>query len=105
LQEVLDKNLDALVLVDFRAEWCGPCRMLGPVLHDIADASNGTIIVCKVDVDADENGELAQEYGVMSIPQVNIFQRGLAVDSFVGALQQEDVEKIIAKYLVSSAGD
>lgn len=105
LQNVIDSNLESLVLVDFWAEWCGPCRMLGPVLHDIAEKFDGKIIICKVDVDADENTELATEYGVMSIPQVNIFQRWVSVDSFVGALPPEEVEKILAKYIVNSVGD
>lgn len=105
LQHIFDNNPDALVLLDFWAAWCGPCRMLGPVLHDIAEASQGRIIVAKADVDADENAELAQQFSVMSIPQVNIFQRGVEVDSFVGALPQEEIEKIIQKFLVNSSGD
>lgn len=105
LQQFSDDNPSALILVDFWAEWCGPCRMLGPVLHEIAEDSQGKIMVCKVDVDAEENMELAQQYGVVSIPQVNIFLGGVEVDSFVGAIPREEIEKIIKKYLVSSVGD
>lgn len=82
LSTLLAEHSDKVVLVDFWAAWCGPCRMLGPVLHEIAD-EHDHIIIAKVDVDEDENADLAKEYGVMSIPQVNKFVSGVAVDKFI----------------------
>lgn len=103
--EVVGKDqLDAviakwgLVFVDFRAEWCGPCRMLWPVLHDIAEKNEG-VVVAKVDVDSSENGELSMAYGVRSIPQVTIFKDGVQVDQFVGALPPEQVQTYVDKYI------
>ena len=98
-QEQLDQLVGqwGLVLVDFRAEWCGPCRMLGPVLHDIAE-KNEWVTVAKVNVDASENGELSMSYGVRSIPQVTIFKDGKQVDQFVWALPPDQVQTYIDKY-------
>lgn len=86
-----------LVFVDFWAEWCGPCRMLGPVLHDIAEANEG-VVVAKINVDTAENGDLSMEYGVRSIPQVTIFKGGEQVDQFVGALPPEQIQAYVDKY-------
>ena len=92
-QEVLDESLP--VLVDFWAEWCGPCRMLGPVVEELATEYQGKLKVCKVDVDHAPN--TASEYGVMSIPTVAIFKNGKVVDKVVGAVPKASlVEKIEA---------
>jgi len=98
-KEQLDGIIAAgwIVIVDFWAEWCGPCRMLGPVLHDIAEANDG-VVVAKINVDASENGDLSMEYGVRSIPQVNIFKDGAKVEQFVWALPPEQVQEYIDKY-------
>jgi thioredoxin 1 len=98
-KEQLDAIIAAggIVIVDFWAEWCGPCRMLGPVLHEIAEANEG-VVVAKINVDAEENGELSMEYGVRSIPQVTLFKDGGKVDQFVGALPPEQVQAYIDKY-------
>lgn len=69
-------------IVDFWATWCGPCKMLGPVIEEIADELEGKIPVGKLDVD--ECREIAMEYGVMSIPTVIYFKNGLEVKRFVG---------------------
>lgn len=96
-------QLDALlsqqwiVFVDFWAEWCGPCRMLGPVLHDIAE-KNTWVVIAKVNVDADQNADLSMEFGVRSIPQVNIFKNGEQVDQFVWALPPDQVQKYVDTY-------
>jgi len=90
-QEVLDESLP--VLVDFWAEWCGPCRMIGPVVEELATEYQGKLKVCKVDVDQAPN--TASAYGVMSIPTIAIFKNGEVVDKLVGAVPKASlVEKI-----------
>jgi thioredoxin 1 len=79
-KEVL--NHDKLVLVDFWAEWCGPCKMLAPVLDEIAEAQKEIVKVCKVNVD--KQAELAAKYGVRSIPTVHLFKAGESVTGIVG---------------------
>lgn len=74
---------DKVVLVDFWAERCGPCRMLGPVLEEIAGEMTDKVTVVKVNVDEEENQALAMKYAVRSIPQVTIFKNGQQVDQFV----------------------
>ena len=81
-QEVL--NSKGVVLVDFWAPWCGPCRMVAPVLEELGREMNGSLKITKVNVD--ENPELAQRYDVMSIPTMIVFKDGKAVEQFVGAI-------------------
>ncbi|MDF3128967.1 thioredoxin [Kiritimatiellaeota bacterium B1221] len=81
------------VLVDFWAEWCGPCRAIGPTLEQLADDYDGKLKVVKVNVD--ENRELAQKFGVRSIPFLLIIKEGEVVENMVGALgKPEFVAKI-----------
>jgi len=80
--EVLKSTLP--VLVDFWAEWCGPCRMIGPVVEEIAGELDGKLKVAKVNVD--EAQELAAKYNVMSIPTLMIFKDGKVVSQMVGAM-------------------
>lgn len=74
------------VLVDFWAPWCGPCRMLAPELEAVAESKGNTLRVAKVNVD--ENPELAQEYGVMSIPNMIVFKEGKPVKQLVGFMDR-----------------
>lgn len=81
------------VLVDFWAEWCGPCRMLGPVIDKIADANAGRITVGKMNVD--ENPQTPQKYGIQGIPTVIFFQKGQVAKQLVGYQSQEKIQKVI----------
>ena len=75
------------VLVDFWADWCGPCKMLAPVIEELAAQYDGKIAVGKVDVDA--NQDLAVRYGIMNIPTVVLFVKGNEVDRLVGLMDKE----------------
>ena len=86
-EEVLDYK--GLALVDFWAPWCGPCRMLAPVLEEVAKDYAGKLKVCKVNVD--DNSSLASTYGIMSIPTMIVFNNGSKVDRFSGYMSKADL--------------
>jgi putative thioredoxin len=98
---VLERSQELPVLVDFWAAWCGPCRVLGPVLEQAVGDAQGKLELAKVDVDS--NQQLAQTYGVRGIPAVKAFRDGKVVDEFVGALPQVKVEQFVDKLLPSEA--
>ena len=90
--EVIAKSNDLPVVVDFWAAWCGPCRMLTPVLERAVGERDGVVLV-KVDVDA--NPRVADEYGIQGIPAVKAFRRGSVVDEFVGVRSPQIVEAFL----------
>lgn len=92
-QEVLQD--DGLVLVDFWAQWCGPCQMLAPVLEEI-EKECPSVKICKVDVD--ENTELAQSYKVSAIPLLVLFKQGEIQEKMTGLQSKEDILEVIKQY-------
>ena len=89
--EVMKSNIP--VLIDFWAPWCGPCRMMGPVIEQLADEYEGKAKVGKVNVD--EEGELSQAFGVMSIPTIVLIKDGKVVKQAVGARPKAEVEAML----------
>lgn len=94
-EEVLKSSIP--VLVDFYADWCGPCKMMAPVVSALANSYAGKVKIGKIDVD--ENGETAMNYRVMSIPTLILFQDGKPVDRIEGAVPQSMVEEKLDKIL------
>jgi len=85
------------VLVDFWAPWCGPCKMLGPILEEVAAANDSRLKIVKVNVD--ENPDLAQKFEVMGIPSMFLFKNGDVIDSFTGAMSKQALTEKIDKYI------
>ena len=91
--EVLDKSMSVAVVVDLWAPWCGPCKTLGPVLEKVCAATNGQVVLAKVNVD--ENPSIAQAFRVQSIPAVYAMREGKIVNGFMGALPEHEVESFV----------
>ena len=99
--EVVDRSKTAAVVVDLWAPWCGPCRTLGPILEKVTDATNGEVILAKVNVD--ENPGVSQAFQVQSIPAVYALKNGEVVDGFVGAHPEHVIEEFVAALRPSEA--
>jgi len=90
-------NSDKPVLVDFWAEWCAPCRALGPVLESLNEDFEGRVTVAKLDIDASQ--QVAMKYGIRSIPTVMLFNKGEIVDTLIGVRPKPDYERSLEKLL------
>ena len=90
-----EQKKEGLIMVDFFAEWCPPCKMLGPILEEISAEDSKTRIF-KVNIE--EQGELAEKHAVVSLPTVIFFKDGKEVDKFVGLLQKDAIEGYIQKH-------
>lgn len=92
-----EKTKNGVVLVDFFATWCGPCRMMAPILEDVKDELSSSIEIFKVDVD--DNEKLARSFGIMSIPTLILFVNGQQKEKHIGLMQQDELVNIIKKYI------
>jgi thioredoxin 1 len=95
IDEILEKN--RLLLVDFWAEWCGPCRMIAPVIEEIAREHGGRLVVAKLNVD--ENPHTAMRFQTMSIPTLILFREGKLVERIVGAAPKGMIEARLQRHL------
>lgn len=84
---------DKAVLVDFYADWCGPCKMMAPLVENLAEELDGVAVVGKLNVD--DNEDIAMKYGVMTIPTLMVFKGGQPVNKLIGVQSKEAVEKMI----------
>ncbi|NHW44533.1 MAG: thioredoxin [Candidatus Verstraetearchaeota archaeon] len=85
------------ILVDFWAEWCGPCRMLAPIFEKLSEKYSDKVVFAKVNVD--ECPDLAEEYGVMAVPTLILFANGIEVERIIGLVPEKRIESLIKKYL------
>ena len=86
-----------LVLVDFWAEWCGPCRMVGPIVDELAEEYDGSVFIGKVDVDS--NPESSSKYGIRSIPTLLFFKKGEVIDKQIGAADKKTLSDKISEHI------
>ena len=91
------KNSDKVVLIDFFATWCGPCRMLGPILENVQDELQGKAEIYKVDIDECEN--IARQFGIMSVPTMIVFKDGKEVDKMVGLRQKDQIVNLLNSHM------
>ncbi|MEL7533927.1 MAG: tetratricopeptide repeat protein [Bacteroidota bacterium] len=99
--EVLEKSQETPVVVDFWASWCGPCRVLGPTIEQLASEANGEWELVKISTEV--HPDLAKTYDIMSIPAVKMFYKGEIIAEFAGALPRPQIQQWLAEYLPSEA--
>jgi putative thioredoxin len=101
-RDVLERSRQAAVLLDFWADWCGPCKSLGPILEKLVDAYGGTVVLAKVNVDREPM--LAEQFQIRSIPTVMLVRDGRIVGGFPGALPESEVRRFLAEHGVLPGG-
>ena len=102
-KEVIEKSYEKPVLVDFWAEWCGPCKMIGPVLEKLAEENKDSWELVKVDTD--NNQQIAMQYGIRGIPNVKLFLNGKVINEFTGALPEQAIKDWLRKSIPSKFAD
>jgi len=102
-KDVIEKSFDKPVLVDFWAEWCAPCRMIGPLLEKLAEENTDSWELVKLDTD--KNQDIAMKYGVRGIPNVKLFRNGEVINEFTGALPEPAIKEWLKKSMPSKFSD
>lgn len=96
-KDVIENSKQVVVLVDFYADWCMPCKMLAPILEKIVHDYGGKFILAKVNVE--ENRNLSQKYRIMSIPNIKLFKNGNVVDEFIGVMPELAIKNWLDRHL------